>query len=102
MSSASNGANEMSRCDDILRASATRFRPAGYIDEFAYRAQLTKLGFDAAEVAKEGFEALMAGKDHIIAGSFKNKLQAAAGQTLPEPMVAKAHAGMSAPGSGKK
>ena len=44
----------------------------------------------------------MDGKDHVIAGSLKNKFQAAAGYILPDPMVAKAHAGMSAPGSGNK
>jgi uncharacterized protein len=66
----------------------------------------TKLGQsekdDPAEVAKEGFQALMDGKDHVIAGSLKNKFQAAAGYILPDPLVAKAHAGMSAPGSGSK
>jgi short-subunit dehydrogenase len=69
-------------------------------------AEDTKLGQsekdDPAEVAKDGFEALMAGRDHVVAGSLKNKLQAAAGYVLPDPLVAKAHAGMSAPGSGKK
>ena len=39
---------------------------------------------DPAEVAREGFEALMAGKDHVIAGSAKNKVQAAAGRVMPE------------------
>jgi short-subunit dehydrogenase len=57
---------------------------------------------DPAEVAKDGFEALMAGKDHVVAGAFKNKLQAAAGYTLPDPLVAKAHAAISEPGSAKK
>lgn len=74
------------------------FEKAGALD--------TKLGAsekdDPAEVAKDGFEALMAGKDHVVAGAFKNKLQAAAGFALPDPMVAKAHAGMSAPGSAHK
>jgi short-subunit dehydrogenase len=57
---------------------------------------------DPAEVAKEGFEALMAGKDHVVAGSFKNKLQAVAGYALPDPVVASAHAKMSEPGSAAK
>ena len=88
--------------------SVTALMPGATETEFFERAgaEDTKLGAsekdDPAEVAKEGFEALMAGKDHVIAGSFKNKLQAAAGQTLPDPLVAKAHAGMAAPGSGKK
>jgi short-subunit dehydrogenase len=49
----------------------------------------TKLGAsekdDPAEVAKEGFEALMAGKDHVVAGSLKDKFQAAAGMLCPIP-----------------
>jgi uncharacterized protein len=47
---------------------------------------------DPAEVAKEGFEALMAGKDHVIAGSVKNKGQVAAGKLLPEKARAGLHA----------
>jgi short-subunit dehydrogenase len=37
-----------------------------------------------ADVAKDGFEALMAGKDRVVAGSMKNRMQTAAGQVLPE------------------
>jgi len=74
------------------------FRRAGAED--------TKLGAsekdDPAEVAKEGFEALMAGKDHVITGALKNKLQAAAGYALPDPLVAKVHAAMAKPGSAEK
>jgi hypothetical protein len=66
----------------------------------------TKLGQskkdDPAEVAKEGFEALMAGKDHVVAGSFKNKLQSFAGDVLPDQMVAGMHRQMSEPGSANK
>ena len=47
---------------------------------------------DPAEVAKDGFEALMAGKDHVIAGSVKNKGQVAAGKLLPEKARAGLHA----------
>ena len=39
---------------------------------------------DPAEVAKDGFEALMAGKDHVIAGSVKNRAQVAGGKLMPE------------------
>jgi hypothetical protein len=37
---------------------------------------------DPAEVAKSGFEALMAGDDHVVAGSFKNKVQATMAHVL--------------------
>ncbi len=88
--------------------TVTALMPGATETNFFHRAGAddTKLGVsekdDPAEVAKEGFEALMAGKDHIVAGSFKNKVQAAAGYTLPDPMVAKAHAAQSAPGSAKR
>ena len=88
--------------------SVTALMPGATETNFFHRAggDDTKLGAsekdDPAEVAKEGFEALMAGKDHVVAGSFKNKLQAAAGYTLPDPFVASAHAKMAEPGSAKK
>jgi len=41
----------------------------------------------AADVAKEGYEALMAGKDRVIAG-FKNKLQVNAANLMPDSTVA--------------
>jgi uncharacterized protein len=65
----------------------------------------TKLGQgkkdDPAEVAKEGFEALMAGKDKVIAGSFRNTVQAAAGRVLPDEMTAGMHRKLAEPGSGQ-
>ncbi len=73
--------------------SVTALMPGATETNFFHRAGAddTKLGAsekdDPAEVAKEGYEALMAGKDHVVAGSFKNKLQAAAGYALPDPLV---------------
>jgi uncharacterized protein len=52
---------------------------------------------DPAEVAKDGFEALMAGKDHVIAGSAKNKAQVAGGKILPEKARAAMHAAQTKP-----
>jgi len=52
---------------------------------------------DPAEVAKDGFEALMAGKDRVVAGSAKNKAQVAAGKLLPETGRAAVHAGQTKP-----
>lgn len=88
--------------------TVTTLMPGATETNFFHRAGAddTKLGQsekdDPAEVAKEGFQALMDGKDHVVAGSLKNKFQAAAGYALPDPMVAKAHAAMAAPGSGDK
>ena len=42
---------------------------------------------DPAAVAKEGYDALMAGKDHVVAG-FVNKLRVAMAHLLPDPLVA--------------
>ncbi len=88
--------------------SVTALMPGATETNFFHRAGAddTKLGAsekdDPAEVAKEGYEALMAGKDHVVAGAFKNKLQAAAGYALPDPLVASAHASMAEPGSANK
>src|SRR3954464_1446582 len=88
--------------------SVTALMPGATETDFFHRAGAddTKLGAsekdDPAEVAKEGFEAMMAGKDHIVAGAFKNKLEAAAGHALPDPLVASAHAKMSEPGTAAK
>jgi short-subunit dehydrogenase len=84
----------------------TTLMPGPTETEFFERAGLqdTKLGSnvkkdDPADVAREGFEALMAGKDKVIAGSFKNKVQAGASKVLPETSRAKVHGTMSEPGS---
>ncbi len=52
---------------------------------------------DPAEVAKDGFEALMAGKDHVVAGSIKNNLQTAGAKLMPDTTKAALHAGLTSP-----
>jgi short-subunit dehydrogenase len=54
---------------------------------------------DPREVARAGFEALMAGKDSVIAGAFKNKVQGTLARLLPEPMGAGLQAQYNKPGS---
>lgn len=54
---------------------------------------------DPAEVAQQGFEALMEGKDHVVAGSFKNKVAAAMGKLMTEAQGAKMQAKDLKPGS---
>jgi uncharacterized protein len=56
---------------------------------------------DPAQVARQGFEALMAGKDHVVAGSVKNKAQVAASRLMPERAKAKLQASQAKPGSGQ-
>ncbi|HEY7505196.1 MAG TPA: SDR family NAD(P)-dependent oxidoreductase [Gemmatimonadales bacterium] len=57
---------------------------------------------DPAEVARQGFEAMMAGKHRIVAGSVSNKVQSAAAGVLPEQVKARQHAKQTEPGSAEK
>ena len=52
---------------------------------------------DPAEVARDGFEALMAGKSQVVAGSAKNKIQVAAAKMMPDQARAAVHARMTKP-----
>jgi short-subunit dehydrogenase len=54
---------------------------------------------DPADVARDGFEALMAGKDHVVAGSAKNRLQVAGAKLMSDPAKAAVHARMTKPES---
>jgi short-subunit dehydrogenase len=56
---------------------------------------------DPAEVARQGYEALMAGEERVVAGSLKNKVQAAASKVLPDSVKAGMHRKMAEPGSGE-
>jgi short-subunit dehydrogenase len=52
---------------------------------------------DPADVAKRGFEAMMAGKDSVLGGGFKSKLQGLANELLPETTKAKQSAKQAKP-----
>lgn len=88
--------------------SVTALMPGPTDTNFFHRAEMddTKVGAGAkdnpAVVAKQGFEALMSGKDHIIAGSLKTKLQGAVSQVLPDTVNAEQHRQLSEPGSANK
>ncbi|WP_413294874.1 SDR family NAD(P)-dependent oxidoreductase [Bdellovibrio sp. HCB185ZH] len=66
----------------------------------------TKVGHsekdDAAEVAHMGYEALLDGKDMVVAGSIMNKIQTAAAKLMPQSLAAKMHGRMSKPDSPDK
>lgn len=85
--------------------TVTALMPGATETNFFHRAGMddTKVGAsekdDAAQVAKEGFDALMAGKDSVVAGSLKTKLQGLANEVLPETVKAALHRGQSEPGS---
>jgi uncharacterized protein len=83
----------------------TSLMPGPTETEFFERADMldTKVGAgekdDPAEVARQGFEALMADKEKVVAGSVKNRLQVAAGRVLPDSAKAEMHRRMAEPGS---
>jgi uncharacterized protein len=52
---------------------------------------------DPAQVAAQGFAALMDGKNKVVAGSLKTKAQAALNDVLPDKVKAKAHRQMAEP-----
>lgn len=59
------------------------------------------LGLGQSTVAKAAIAALMAGKDKVVPTA-KNKLLAGIADTLSDPLAAKAHRGLSEPGSANK
>ena len=56
---------------------------------------------DPADVAKAGYEALMRGDAHEVAG-WANKLQAMMTRVMPDGQLAQMHRGMAEPGTGKQ
>ncbi len=87
--------------------TVTCLMPGATETEFSDRADLkdTKVGSDkkddAAKVAKDGFDAMMAGKGDVVSG-WLNKLQSAIANVLPAGMVAEQHRKMAEPGSANK
>ena len=55
----------------------------------------------AGEGRGAGLETLMKGDEHVVAGSFVNKVQAVAGRVVPDAMKAEMHRKMAEPGSGQ-
>lgn len=92
---------------DVKGVTVTTLMPGPTETEFFDRAQMldTKVGNqrkdDAHEVAKDGWDALMAGKAHIVSG-WKNKLQAVAAHVMPAAVLAEQHRATAEPGSGEK
>jgi short-subunit dehydrogenase len=88
--------------------TVTSLMPGPTDTNFFHRAGMddTKVGAsekdDPALVAKQGFEALMAGKDAIVAGSIKTKLQGNVSKVLPDTVNAELHRQLTEPGSAGK
>lgn len=87
--------------------SVTILMPGPTNTDFFERAEMedTKVGAegkydnDPADVAKQGFEALMAGEEKVVAASLKTKAQGWAGKVLPDSAKANFHRKLSEPGS---
>ncbi|GLT02078.1 oxidoreductase [Sphingobium jiangsuense] len=89
---------------DAKGVTITTLMPGPTETEFFDRADMldTKVGEqekdDAGKVAQDGWDALMAGKAHIVSG-WRNKLQAAAAHVTPAALLAEQHRKMAAPGT---
>ncbi len=85
--------------------TVTALQPGPTDTNFFHRADMddTKAGAglkdDPAEVAKQGFEALMAGKESIVAGSIMTKIQGAVAKVLPDGAKTEMHRQIAEPGS---
>jgi uncharacterized protein len=88
--------------------SVTSLMPGPTETEFFQRAEMedTRVGAsdtkdDPAEVAREGYEALMKGKERVVAGSLVNRLLAYGGRLVPDRAKAEAHRLMAEPRSAR-
>jgi short-subunit dehydrogenase len=86
--------------------TVTCLMPGPTETEFFERADLmdTKVGtekkMDAAEVAKQGYEAMLGGEGQVITG-WQNKMQVAMAHVTPAEQLAKKHSKEAAPGTAK-
>ncbi len=87
--------------------TVTVLQPGATDTEFFERADLqdTKVGQAKKDppdlVAKQGFEAMMAGKDSVRGGGFKSRMQTLMNEILPETVKAKMAGEQTKPGSAK-
>ena len=87
--------------------TVTVLMPGATDTRFFERAHMldTKVGTDKkdnpADVAADGFDAMIAGEGDVVSG-WKNKLQAAAAHVVPASFLAEQHRKMAEPGSAQK
>ncbi len=85
--------------------TVTSLMPGPTDTEFFERADMldTKVGAgdkdDPADVARDGFEALMAGEERVVSHSLMTKAQAQGGRLLPDSVKAEMHRKQAEPGS---
>ncbi len=85
--------------------TVTSLMPGPTETEFFERAELTdtpigdrRVQDDPAQVAEQGFKAMMAGQEQIVAGSLMTKIQGRTGRFVPDTVKAKVHGLMAKPG----
>ena len=80
--------------------------PGATDTEFFERAEMmdTKVGtekkMDPADVARQGYDAMLGGEGQVVTG-WKNKMQAAMSHVMPAEQLAKQHTKMAGPGTAK-
>jgi short-subunit dehydrogenase len=85
----------------------TSLMPGPTDTEFFERADMmdTKVGQgdkdDPADVARDGFEALMSGDERVVSASLSTKLQGHGSRLMPDKLKAEMHRKMAEPGSGE-
>ena len=88
--------------------TVTSLMPGPTETEFFERAEMTdtRLGAgpkdDPADVARDGYEALMAGRERVVTASANTKLQGRASRLLPDAVKSRAQGFMSKPGSAER
>lgn len=88
--------------------TVTALMPGATETNFFHRAGLddTKVGTDKKDdpalVAKQGFEALMAGNDSVLAESLKTKVEGLVSKLLPDTVTAEMNRKLTEPGSANK
>jgi uncharacterized protein len=85
--------------------TVTSLMPGPTDTDFFEQAEMldTKVGAgdkdDPADVARDGFEALMAGHERVVSASLKTKLQGRASRLMPDSVKAEMHRKIAEPGS---
>ena len=88
--------------------TVTSLMPGPTETEFFHRADMddTKVGSaskdDPAQVAKQGFDALMSGERKVVAGSLSTKASGVANAVLPDAVKGRMHRKMAEPGSAEE
>ena len=96
--------NEIKESDGV---TITNLMPGATDTEFFDRADMndTNVGEmkkdDPAKVARDGWDAMIAGKAHIVSG-WKNKVQVAAAHVAPPSLMAQFHRKLAEPDSDKE